>query len=63
MLARFAGAEDSACIGKGKTGIESFVHQVVVAAAVELIAAGLHREIEVTAADLSVFRREVAGLD
>ena len=47
----------------GEAGIQSFVHEIVVAASVELVAAGFHGVVEVTAARLTIFRGEVAGLN
>src|SRR5205807_4994988 len=43
-------------------GVERLIYEVVVAAAVKPVGAGLHRVVEKAAADLAVFRGEVAGL-
>src|SRR6185312_10153508 len=52
-----------AMVRKGQPGIQSLVDQVVIGAAMEGIRAGLHRVVEISAGSLSVFRREVAGLN
>src|SRR6516165_3902303 len=54
---------DEGGIRKGQTGIEGFVDQVNVTAAVELVGAGLHGVVEIPASGLAIFRREVAGLN
>jgi len=49
-------------VGEGRAGVEVFVDEVVVAAAVKLVGAGLHGEVEESAAGLPKLRRVVAGL-
>ena len=57
------GAVLGASVGKGQTGVQSFIHKIVVAAAMELVGAGFHRVVEISAGRLPVFRIEVAGLN
>src|SRR5262249_53201972 len=48
---------------EGVARIQKFIHEILVGGAVEPIRPGLHRYIEESAADLSVFSSEIAGLD
>src|SRR5262245_5805951 len=50
-------------VGKRPAGIERFVDEIVVNAAMKLIGARSHRDVEQTTARLSIFSREVAGLN
>ena len=50
-------------VGKGPAGVERFVNEVVVGAAVKLIRSRFHRDVKQAAARLTEFRRVVAGLD
>src|SRR6202030_3649277 len=50
-------------VGERSTRVESLVHEIIVRASMQLIAARLHRVVEVAAAYLAVLRRKVAGLN
>ena len=52
-----------AIISERPAGIERFVYEVIVRAAVELIGAGSHGDIDVAAAHLPVLRGVIAGLN
>ena len=60
VRARIAGR--IVCIERASR-IQRFIDEVVIAAAVKLIGARFHGDVENTAAHLPVFRREVRGLD
>src|SRR5947209_5840132 len=50
------------CVRERCSGIENLVHEIIVAASMELVAARLHRVIEVPATGLPILRRVVADL-
>src|SRR6185369_2867599 len=50
-------------VSERQAGVESFVHEVVVGASMDLIGAGFHGVVEVSACGLPELRRKIAGLD
>src|SRR5215831_2302745 len=50
-------------IGERRAGIQDLIHKIAVGATVELVRAGLHGVVEIAATCLSVFGREVTGLN
>ena len=62
VLARFIRAL-RAGIGERQAGVQGFVHEIVVGAAVQLIGARLHGVVDCAAANLAVLRGKITGLD
>ena len=62
VLARFIRAL-RAGIGERQAGVQSFVHEVVVGAAVVLIGARFHGVVDGAAANLAILRGKITGLD
>ena len=50
-------------VGERRSGVEDFVDEIIVDRAVKLVGAGLDIDVEQSAADRAIFRREIAGLD
>src|SRR5439155_22152798 len=65
IVAPLAGTQQMSIpvVGEGSAGVETFIDQVVVAAAVKLVRARLHGEVKQTPASLPEFRSIVAGLN
>src|ERR1019366_7406431 len=53
----------NARIGEWSTGIQNLIDKIIVGAAVNLIGAGAHGDVEESAAHTAEFRSVVAGLD
>src|SRR5262249_10948151 len=65
VIAALDGADQAsaAVVRERLPRVESFIHEVIVAAAVKLVASGPHREVEESSAHLAVFGCEVTGLN
>src|SRR5215471_3755397 len=50
-------------VSKWPAGVERFVHEIVISAAMELVRPRLHGHVEQTTTRLTEFSSEVAGLD